>query len=88
MLPIRRCTKCRAHVWMRSLGYGFTAFRGRGLLTPYARLSLAHDAARGYRLGSRLALGPSASVSIEAQRREYPAVPINHALLVLGTLQF
>ena len=69
-------------------GYGFTAFRGRGLLTPYARLSLAHDAARGYRLGSRLALGPSASVSIEAQRREYPAVPINHALLVLGTLQF
>ena len=69
-------------------GYGFTAFRGRGLLTPYARLSLAHDAARGYRLGSRLALGPSASVSIEAQRREYPAAPINHALLVLGTLQF
>ena len=69
-------------------GYGFTAFRGRGLLTPYARLSLAHDATRGYRLGSRLALGPSASVSIEAQRREYPAAPINHALLVLGTLQF
>ena len=69
-------------------GYGFTAFRGGGLLTPYARLSLAHDAARGYRLGSRLALGPSASVSIEAQRREYPAAPINHALLVLGTLQF
>ena len=69
-------------------GYGFTAFRGRGLLTPYARLSLAHAAARGYRLGSRLALGPSASVSIEAQRREYPAAPINHALLVLGTLQF
>ena len=69
-------------------GYGFTAFRGRGLLTPYARLSLAHDAARGYRLGSRLALGPSASVSIEAQRREHPAAPINHALLVLGTLQF
>ena len=69
-------------------GYGFTAFRGRGLLTPYARLSLAHDAARGYRLGSRLALGPSASVSIEAQRREYPAAPINHALLVLGTMQF
>ena len=69
-------------------GYGFTAFRGRGLLTPYARLSLAHDAARGYRLGSRLALGPSASVSIEAQRREYPAAPINHALLVLVTLPF
>ena len=69
-------------------GYGFTAFRGRGLLTPYARLSLAHDAARGYRLGSRLALGPSASVSIEAERREHPAAPINHALLVLGTLQF
>ena len=69
-------------------GYGFTAFRGRGLLTPYVRLSLAHDAARGYRLGSRLALGPSASVSIEAQRRKYPAAPINHALLVLGTLQF
>ena len=69
-------------------GYGFTAFRGRGLLTPYARLSLTHDAARGYRLGSRLALGPSASVSIEAQRRQYPAAPINHALLVLGTLQF
>ena len=69
-------------------GYGFTAFRGRGLLTPYARLSLTHEAARGYRLGSRLALGPSASVSIEAQRRKYPAAPINHALLVLGTLQF
>ena len=46
------------------------------------------EGARGYRLGSRLALGPSASVSIEAQRREHPAAPINHALLVLGTLQF
>ena len=69
-------------------GYGFTAIRGRGLLTPYARLSLANEATRGYRLGSRLALGPSASVSIEAQRRKYPTTPTFHALMVLGTLQF
>ena len=69
-------------------GYGFTAIRGRGLLTPYARLSLANEQTRGYRLGSRLAIGPWSSVSIEAQRRKYPSTPTFHALMVLGTLQF
>ena len=69
-------------------GYGFGALRNRGVLTPYVGLSLVGEAARGYRLGGRLAVGQSATVSLEAERRQHLAAARIHALLLLGTLQF
>ena len=69
-------------------GYGFGALRDRSVLTPYGGLSLVGEAARGYRLGGRLAVGQSATVSLEAERRQYLAAARTHALLLLGTLQF
>ena len=69
-------------------GYGFGALRDRSVLTPYVGLSLVGEAARGYRLGGRLAAGQSVTVSLEAERRQYLAAARTHALLLLGTLQF
>ena len=69
-------------------GYGFGALRDRSVLTPYVGLSLVGEAARGYRLGGRLAAGQSATVSLEAERRQYLTAAWTHALLLLGTLQF
>ena len=69
-------------------GYGFGALRDRSVLTPYGGLSLVGEAARGYRLGGRLAVGQSATVSLEAERRQYLAAARTYALLLLGTLQF
>ena len=69
-------------------GYGFGALRDRSVLTPYVGLSLVGEAARGYRLGGRLAAGQSATVSLEAERWQYLTAARTHALLLLGTLQF
>ena len=69
-------------------GYGFTPFKGAGVLTPYGGVRLAREVARGYRLGGRLAVGRAASVSLEAERRERLAAAKVHALMLLGTVQF
>ncbi len=69
-------------------GYGFTPFGGEGVLTPYGGVNLVREAARGYRLGGRLAVGRAATVSLEAERRERLAGAKVHALMLLGTVQF
>ena len=53
--------------------YGFGALRGGGVLTPYGVMSLDRGHGRGYRLGVRLATGRSATLNLEAERRERPA---------------
>ena len=70
------------------LGYGFVALRGQGLLTPYGGVSLVGEAARGYRFGGRLAVGRSATVSLEAERRQHLAAVRIHRLMLLGNVQF
>ena len=71
------------------LAYGLPAFGGRGTLTPFGTLSLSDDGRRGYRVGSRLALGPSARVSLEAERREHAAGDEDdHMLLLRGDARF
>ena len=50
--------------------YGFGALRGGGVLTPYGVVSLDRGHGRGYRLGVRLATGRSATLNLEAERRE------------------
>ena len=52
------------------LGYGFGAFGGRGLLTPYGGFSLAGEGSQRYRIGSRFEIGPSLDLSLEGARRE------------------
>ena len=68
-----RAQRAGARVSMRSSGNGFGTLRDRGVLTPYVGLSLVGDAARGYRLGRRLAVGQSATVSLEAERQQHLA---------------
>ena len=60
--------------------YGFGALRGGGVLTPYGVMSLDGGHGRGYRLGVRLATGRSASLNLEAERRERPAPRIMGSL--------
>ena len=50
-----------------AVDYGLSALSGRGLLTPYARLSLGGGTGT-YRLGSRLEIGTAFNLSIEGGR--------------------
>ncbi len=69
-------------------GYGFAAFRERGVLAPFGAVSLAGEEGRSYRLGGRLAVGHSATVSLEAERRERTAAPMVYAVMVRGDVRF
>ena len=51
------------------LAWGLAALRGRGVLTPYARLALAEGQDRSWRLGTRLALSESLDLSLEGSSR-------------------
>ncbi len=52
-------------------GYGLSALSGRGLVTPYAAVTLSEDGGRSYRAGSRLQLlGSSAALSLEGAHRQ------------------
>ena len=68
--------------------YGLPALNGSGLLTPFGALSLAGEQERGYLLGATLALGPSATFSLEAERRRRLAVRAIYAVMLRGMLQF
>ena len=49
--------------------YGFDAFRGKGVHTPYLGFSLAEDAADTARAGWRLELDDKLNIGLEASRR-------------------
>ena len=68
--------------------YGFPALRGGGLLTPFGALSLAGEDGRGYGLGATVAVGRSATVSLEAERRRRRAGRAIYAVMLRGMLQF
>ena len=52
------------------LAYGVAALRGKGVLTPYARLALAEGDGRSWHLGARLALAESLNLSLEGGSRQ------------------
>ena len=52
------------------LGYGFGAFGGRGLLTPYGGFALAGEGSHRYRIGGRFEVGSALNLSLEGTRRE------------------
>ena len=70
------------------LAYGFRAFRSRGALTPFVRFGLNRSNGRVYRLGTRLNLGPSAVLSLEAARQERPGGDDIHAIILQAALRF
>ena len=70
-------------------GYGFGAFGGRGLMTPYAGLALSETGARAWRTGVRWTLGPGVAFGVEGTRSE----PANddapeHGLAFRATLRW
>ena len=68
--------------------YGFAALDGGGLLTPFGALSVSGEQERAYRFGATLAMGRSATVSLEAERRRRLAVGVIYAVMLRGMLQF
>ena len=51
-------------------GWGFEAFGGRGLMTPFAGLTLSEEGDRSWRTGVRWTLQPDLSLGVEATLRE------------------
>ena len=68
--------------------YGLPALGGAGLLTPFGMMSLARDEGRSYGLGATLAVGRTATLSLEAERRRRLATRAYHAIMLRGRLQF
>ena len=70
------------------LAYGFSAFGGQGTITPYGAMSLKSTDGPSYRLGGRLMLGSSATVSLEAERRERPAEASAYTVTIGAAVRF
>ena len=68
------------------LGYGLSALRGQGILTPYARLALAEGDGQSWHLGTRLALNSSLNLSLEGSRRERADSDIAHDIALHATV--
>ena len=52
------------------LGYGFGVFEGAGVATPYLGFGYENGGDRRYRVGTRLGLGDSFALGLEAERKE------------------
>ena len=68
------------------LGYGVAMLKGRGILTPYARVALSEGAGQAWHLGTRLSLRESLDMSLEATRRHREGERAAHDLALLVTL--
>ena len=64
------------------LGYGLRAPGGRGVVTPYAGLSLSDDGNRRMRLGARWAVAPALTLGLEASRDEASGARHENTLMV------
>ena len=69
-------------------GYGFGLPGNRGVLTPYAGLTLGDGGARTARTGTRWKLGPDAVVGLEATRQASGAGEADNELMLRGALRF
>ena len=57
------------------VGYGLSAFRGKGAATPFLGLSTTGPLGRDWRFGARWTRGAALRMSLEATRREAAGVP-------------
>ena len=62
------------------VGYGLSAFRGRGAVTPFLGLSTTGPLGRDWRLGARWTRGAALQMSLEATRRETAGAPPAHGI--------
>ncbi len=70
------------------MGYGLAVADGGGMLTPYVGMAVSENGARALRLGSRLSVGPSFSLSVQGERREATAGDATHGVSVNGALRW
>ncbi len=66
------------------VAYGFAALGDGGLLTPYGAFGRAGGDGRNYRAGSRLSMGGTFDVSLEARRAETGGGEPEHGLSLQG----
>ena len=62
------------------VGYGLSAFRGKGAVAPFLGLSTTGPLGRDWRLGARWTRGAALRMSLEATRREAAGVPPAHGI--------
>ena len=67
------------------IGYGLPAFDGHGVLTPYGGLSLSDGGSRSWRVGGRLAIGPSLTLGLEGERYESANDRPHHSVMLKAT---
>ena len=70
------------------IGYGLAAADGAGMLTPYVGMAMAEKGARAFRVGSRLSVGPSFSLSVQGERREATAGAATHGVSLHGAVRW
>ena len=70
------------------LGYGFGLTGGRGVLTPYAGLSLGDAGSRRIRAGTQWRLAPETALTLEATRDDPRDEAPADALILRGSLRF
>ena len=70
------------------LAYGISALGGEGVLIPYGSVMLEERGRQHYRLGSRLEMDSSTSVSLETERRERDAEEVVYSLILKGSKSF
>ena len=69
-------------------GYGIGLRHGRGVLTPYAGLTLGDAGARTVRTGARWRLGPDAVLGLETTRQASRAGEAGNHLMLRAALRF
>jgi hypothetical protein len=69
-------------------GYGLGILDGSAVLTPYAGVTLTERTANTLRVGGRLELGSSVSLSVEGNRSETAAGPPEHDITLRGALRW
>ena len=70
------------------LGYTALLPSRRGTLTSYAAFSSDGGAARQYRIGRRLELADTLSMSLEAERRESASAAHEHSIWLISNIRF
>ncbi len=70
------------------LGYGLSAFGGRGVLTPYAGFLLSGQGAKEYRTGARLRLTPALNLALQGTRRERSGKAAENGLTLRASVRW
>lgn len=70
------------------LGYGLSAFGGRGVLTPYTGFVLSGRGTKEYRTGARLRMASSFDLALQGRRRERPHAAAEHGLTLRASVRW